>query len=292
MASGLRGAGGWRARGAGRGRCAPPPSAAGSAGDVPALLLPVLLLVALLATAGASASGGPKEDYCSVRTDVPCLRVPACDSQDAAAFSDFKVTSTGDAATQNTQGTVCWSTTGLHVRETATDDHIFSPYTTCDAEVFSRSDVLEVFVAPVLDVHDNPIWYFELDASPSGALWAGLSNNSLGNASTCVDAAGCTRAGTLNCTGLADFGNNLTVSVANSTGAWSTDLHIPWTLFAPAFRPGAHGSPWKTWRINFYRYSYPDGPNANFSNFELNAWSPTLSSSFHVPGRFGVMALI
>ena len=32
------------------------------------------------------------------------------------------------------------------------------------------SNVLEVFIAPVLHVTDNPEWYFELDASPSGAM--------------------------------------------------------------------------------------------------------------------------
>ena len=45
------------------------------------------------------------------------------------------------------------------------------------------------------------------------------------------------------------------------------------------------------WRVNFYRYSYPDGPNAAFDNYELNAWSPTHGPSFHVPNRFGVIVL-
>ena len=29
---------------------------------------------------------------------------------------------------------------------------------------------VQVFIAPVLDVTDNPKWYHELDASPSGAM--------------------------------------------------------------------------------------------------------------------------
>jgi hypothetical protein len=36
------------------------------------------------------------------------------------------------------------------------------------------------------------------------------------------------------------------------------------------------------------RYDYPDGPNADFSNYELTAWSPTHSPSFHEPARFGI----
>ena len=71
----------------------------------------------------------------------------------------------------------------------------------------------------------------------------------------------------------------------------------------PALEPGTgaddeHGAipydtgvPRHVWRVNFYRYSYPDGPNAAFDNYELNAWSPTHGPSFHVPNRFGVIVL-
>jgi hypothetical protein len=49
--------------------------------------------------------------------------------------------------------------------------------------------------------------------------------------------------------------------------------------------------PWQLWRMNFYRYSYPSGPDAKYDNFELNAWSSTHDPSFHVPERFGVVVL-
>ena len=164
----------------------------------------------------------------------------------------------------------------LRASASASWGKITSGSPTCDSSVFVNSDVLEVFLAPVLAPTDNPRWYYELDASPSGVLWAGLSNNSKGNASTCVAADGCTRSGTLPCRGRATFEHGLTVSVSNGTGTYSTQLLVPWALFAARFRPRG-GEPWPHWRLNFYRYDYPRGPSGDF---ELTAWSPTHDLSF------------
>jgi hypothetical protein len=126
---------------------------------------------------------------------------------------------------------------------------------------------------------------------PSGAFYSGLVNNSRGNASTCVDEHACVKQGPLPCTGAADFAHGMTVRVKNETaGLWAARYFIPWGVFAPAFRPRGN-APWPLWRVNFYRYDYPTGPNATFSNFELSAWSPTHSGSFHVPSFFGVAVL-
>ena len=222
---------------------------------------------------------------CGRSGDVPCLHVGPCTGP-RAAFALTQVSNANGSvpAQQSAAGTICWDEAGLHVEETAKDTHIFSPYTQCDSSVFVNSDVLEVFLAPVLAPTDNPRWYYELDASPSGVLWAGLSNNSKGNASTCVAADGCTRSGTLPCRGRATFEHGLTVSVSNGTGTYSTQLLVPWALFAARFRPRG-GEPWPHWRLNFYRYDYPRGPSGDF---ELTAWSPTHNPSFHVPARFGV----
>lgn len=123
----------------------------------------------------------------------------------------------------------------------------------------------QVFIAPVTSPTSNPISYFELDTSPSGVLWAGLSNNSLGNSSVCVSADGCEHPGTLPCSGAAVFPHGLTVNATNTTPtSWSTSLFIPWSLFSDEFQPVEAFSglkPWKTWRANFYRYDYPDGPH-------------------------------
>ena len=236
-------------------------------------------------------------DACSVRTDdVPCLHIAACGVEPAATFGPFFISDAAldEPAVQQTHGTICYDSAGIHVAEVATEAHIFSPYTQCNDEVFVASDVLEVFIAPVLSVTDNPEYYYELDASPSGAMWGGLSDNPRGNVSTCISEAACGEGSiTLNCTGLASFAHNMTVAVKNETRSWSTQLFIPWGIFDARFQPSASGaSPWPLWRLNFYRYDYPDGPNSDFSNYELTAWSPTHDPSFHVPERFGVAMLV
>lgn len=239
------------------------------------------------------------EDTCAIRTDdVPCLRVSACGVEPAAVFGNFRLCdpASDSPALQQTVGTMCYDSDGIHVSERASEKYIFSPYVTCNSEVFSRSDVLEVFLAPVLSVLDNPEFYFELDAAPTGAMWGGLSDNSRGNSSTCVSETGCgaDSIGTLPCSGMANFAHNMTVAVSNNTRSWETHLYIPWGIFDPKFQPqGANAlTPWPYWRLNFYRYDYPDGPNEDFSNYELTGWSPTHEANFHVPERFGVAVFV
>ena len=227
---------------------------------------------------------------CNNRTDdVPTLIVPSC-SDGVASFGHFYVSDADTCvpSTLPTNGTICYGDDGFRISEIATDTYIFSPYTECNSPVFVDSDVLEVFIAPVHSPTDNPRWYFELDASPSGVMWGGLSNNSRSNSSICVSEDGCEASGTLDCSGKATFAHSMTVTETNMTGAWMIDMFIPWAIFAPEFQPTG-GRPWSLFRVNFYRYLYPSGPSGPF---ELAAWSPTHDASFHVPERFGVMCLI
>merc|ERR1711871_1895025 len=107
---------------------------------------------------------------------LPCLVVAPCGqpASGRGTFGKFKVSNAKGsvAAEQHTEGSVCWDATGLHIHESATDRFIFSPYVRCNSPVFVNSDVLEVFIAPVHSLSDNPQWYFELDTSPSGVMWA------------------------------------------------------------------------------------------------------------------------
>ena len=80
----------------------------------------------------------------------------------------------------------------------------------------------------------------------------------------------------------------MTVATNATARGWRADLFVPWGIFADEFRP-AGGHPWPHWRLNVYRYDYPDGPDAPF---ELTAWSPTHDASFHVPARFGRATLV
>jgi hypothetical protein len=217
-------------------------------------------------------------DPCVGRTDdVPCLLIPKCDSlsfEASGSFGDFKVSDAdGDVpAQQATSGTICHDGDGIHVHEVATEEYVFSPYSHCNDEVYVNSDVLEVFIAPVLSVTDNPIWYYELDSAPTGAMWGGLiDNEAKGNSSTCVSENGCESSGTLPCEGVASFAHNMTVVTTSGTGYYTTSLFIPWEIFSPEFQPTSPTTrddgltpqkhmeddglttPWATWRLNFYR---------------------------------------
>ncbi len=66
------------------------------------------------------------------------------------------------------------------------------------------------------------------------------------------------------------------VKVNKKTGVWTCELRVPLkALGATAPKPGA------VWRANFYR--------CDRANKAYLAWNPTMSGSFHVPQRFGLM---
>ena len=223
-------------------------------------------------------------------SDLPSLAIPACGAG-AATFGAFAVSNAAGsvAPRQATSGTACYDDAGLHLSTAADDDDVFSgAATACDSPVFVKSDALEVFIAPVRDERDDPTWYFELDAAPSGTMWGGLSNNSKGDTAYCVDERNCAAAGPLPCNGTNAFAHGMTVATTATARGWRADLFVPWGIFADEFRP-AGGHPWPHWRLNVYRYDYPDGPDAPF---ELTAWSPTHDASFHVPARFGRATLV
>ena len=223
--------------------------------------------------------------------DPPSLAIPRCPAR--ASFGDFLVSNDPGRvpARQKTEGWICHSDDGFTVAEAATDAHVFSDgnATACDSAVFVKSDALEVFIAPVRVATDDPTWYYELDAAPDGTMWAGLSNNSKGTTAYCVDEHDCAAgAGPLPCRGTSTFAHNMTVAAATSDDGWTTRLSIPWAIFADEFRPRA-GAAWPHWRLNFYRYDYPDG---EAGPAELSAWSPTHDPSFHVPREFGSALLL
>jgi len=121
------------------------------------------------------------------------------------------------------------------------------------------------------------------------------------------------------CEGVSSAGG--IIAKVNSTGfvgGWSNTLTIPWATFHQPFLKVAPG---QLFRANFYRYDYPHksatDPSAddadaacvvlpslahtdtssppkggfNRTDFELSAWSPTHTGSFHTPPRFGTLVL-
>eukprot|EP01064_Diplonema_japonicum_P022419 TRINITY_DN32172_c0_g1_i1.p1 TRINITY_DN32172_c0_g1~~TRINITY_DN32172_c0_g1_i1.p1 ORF type:complete len:252 (+),score=56.35 TRINITY_DN32172_c0_g1_i1:32-757(+) len=224
---------------------------------------------------------------CGAQEAVPVLEVPRCDKGKAEIKQYYVSTALGMVVPkQQTRSLLCWDAEGWLVEEHAEDKHVFSPYKECNSNVWESSDVMEAFFSPVLHETDNPEYYYEMDATPTGAFFVAVINNTKGNASYCPLET-CS-AGPLPCSGRATFPSGQSANATSTGTSWTVTLRVPWTVFLPKYQP-ASSVPWPTWRANLYRYDYPEGPNSNYTNFELSAWSPTHDPSFHVPARFGVL---
>ncbi len=265
-----------------------------------------LLCVSLPAAAATAASCADA----SASTGLPCLHVPPCASGAVARAENFSVVPSPKGAplpaSEQTSVGVCHTPDGIRVRTIAYDNHIGSPYESCNSHVWEGGSVLEVFIAEVASPYDAPIWYHEIDTGAAGALFAARVNNSRGNASDCEHdacwppypappdcAGGFLCEVELRCTGRTDFGPAgyplLRAHVTNSTAgdAWSNDLFIPFDIFP---RIGPSRGPWPLYRANFYRYAYPRGRS---QPPELSSWStPPTTADFHHPTLFGILALV
>ena len=240
---------------------------------------------------GSAVGSAVGSGSCSMRSDdVPCVHIPPCPA--VVTLSPFFLSTVEGHMPSKvlTVVTVCHLHTGLHIATSATDAHVITPWTVCDSPVFINSSMLEIFAAPVKSPTDDPQWYNEIDADPSGALWAGVSHNMKGNESGC-DA--CVPGVRYPCSGRDSFKPwskyGLGVEVTNTSDGWHSTLTMPFALFGDFM---SRGGSWPLWRLNLYRYAYPDGPSPSFDNYELSAWSPTHDPSFHVPARFGVGMLV
>jgi Carbohydrate family 9 binding domain-like len=76
-------------------------------------------------------------------------------------------------------------------------------------------------------------------------------------------------------------GFQVVARIDEQTKTWYGAIKIPWTALDET--PPSRG---KTLRVNFFR---SQGPRSNRKEI---AWKPTLSETFHVPERFGLLRLV
>ena len=207
---------------------------------------------------------------------VPCLAVPACFSGRSAVASGFRRNGDNASAAQSTTALLCHTRSGLHINYTATDDRVISNFSRCHDPVW-RMDALEFMIYPGVLTADPGGNYTEIDVGPQNALWAGHICNPSGVAPL----------------------RNLTVPISCTTsgiqwsantvaGGWKADLFVPWAVISSGTGSAMHsGKHQRVWRANLARFDTPAGAVVH----EQSAWSPTLSSSFHVPHRFGILVI-
>lgn len=236
-----------------------------------------------------------------VVASVPDVSVPLCNEGYGQASPYYITDAPGFSnPVEQTLTLLCWNVSGIVVYTNNTDSDIWQTCDSCGCANFAHGDVAEVFIAPVSSPDRSPSWYYELDVGAvAGSFWGGVVHNTLGDENLyssslpCAlhPAPGAFESCPLNCSGVLP-----SVIVQEGLGWWSRTMLIPWELFQEGYAPAGGGSkPWRHWRANFYRYSYPfklpDG-GPDHQKPELSGWSATHSPTFHVPTQFGKLTFL
>lgn len=194
-------------------------------------------------------------------------------------------------ASQMTEAALCYSDAALEVTFSAVERNTFSTAAQCNAPVWEHGCAMEIFIAPVRDRWDVPAEYQEIDGAPTGAVWGSC----IAAADVCPGCANvtdptCAAPGAYECAGeeLGRFTNGVLGEASSTEDGWRLQLSLPWAIFSEWARPvqaGGTTEPWAHWRLNLYRYNFYRGTAPD--DYQLDAWSPTHSPTFHDPRRFG-----
>ena len=186
------------------------------------------------------------------------------------ASSAFVDTLAGGAGPFPASARVLWDDENLYVAFEVVDDYLHNTIAERDGHLWEQ-DAVEIMVDPDGDGQH----YFELQVSPTGNIFE-----------TAYDSRRVPQP-----IGHADWDSHM-VARASPDGAandetpdrgYTVELSIPWSAFsygdmAPSIAPPAGAS----WRLNFYVMdARADGSQRG------EGWSPTLTSDYHVPSRFG-----
>lgn len=165
---------------------------------------------------------------------------------------------TGQPAAQATTVRIGWDSRDFRVLFECVDRHVWATLTARDAPLYEE-EVVELFLDPVGD----GLAYFEIELNPLNAVLDLVLRR---------NRSGYKKDFAWDCEGLR-------TAVARTPEGWAAELAIPFaSIAAEAPQSGA------IWRVNFLRIDRPE----NLPR-ELSAWSPTLTSTFHVPERFGAI---
>jgi hypothetical protein len=194
---------------------------------------------------------------------------------------------TGAPAKQATVFRMVWHDNYLYVAARAAETDIQDHNLKRNDLVFGEQCLEVYLVSPIgMAAYDGDAWnYLETDVSPTGVMWNGRIQHSRPNFpqpgqsySFASDdtyqpadlIARTTMRGTLN-------------NSADTDRGWRLEMQIP--LAGPPW--GCAPDYGELWRINLYRVHNMAKPDQ-----ELQAWSPTGITGFHVPQRFGYLHFV
>jgi len=171
---------------------------------------------------------------------------------------------------EHTEVRLWYDDTALYLAWTCQDSDIQATFTQRDSK-FWEEEVVEFFVTA-----NKLTRYFELQWNPLGGVFDAIIDNDL-------DERGVSKnfRGDWNFTAKGmKSAVKLKGTVGNSSDKdefWQVEVMLPFADLGQATP-----RPKDVWRANFYRFNRTKGQPV-----EQLSWSPTLSPSFHQPGRFG-----
>jgi hypothetical protein len=211
--------------------------------------------------------------YNAIHTTGPVTidgRLDETDWTSAHATSRFVDTVGGGPGPFTAASRVMWDEQNVYVAFEVLDDYLHNTITERDGHLWEQ-DAVEIMVDP----DGDGLHYFELQVSPTGNIFE-----------TAYDSRRVPQP-----IGHADWDSHM-VARANVEGAanddaadrgYTVELSIPWSAFRYGDMPETAAPPaGSSWRFNFYVMdSRPDGSQRG------EGWSPTLTTDYHVPARFG-----
>ena len=189
---------------------------------------------------------------------------------DAAEWDNATEVAWGSAP-YRTRFRALWSEVGLHLRFESEDDGPWFTMTKRDDPLWEE-EVVEIFLDPLGDGR-----YVEVELNPANVV---CDLRKLGPGEVATDPIGPMDRG-FSVVGME-------TAVSDTDGAWIGTLFLPWDgLGLPG--PPLPGSEFP---FNIFRIKRPGGPEAPEEGAVFAAWSPTGSSSFHVPEAFRPLRLV
>jgi len=190
----------------------------------------------------------------------------------AAVLTPFYPNDGSGREREHTEVRLWYDDTALYLAWTCQDADIQATFTQRDSK-FWEEEVVEFFVTP-----KKLTRYFELQWNPLGGVFDAIIHNELDEHGVSKNFRGdweFTAKGMQSAV-------KLKGTVANSSDKdafWQVEVMLPFADLGQA--TPRHKD---VWRANFYRFNRTKGQLV-----EQLSWSPTLSPSFHQPGRFGYL---
>ncbi len=194
----------------------------------------------------------------------------------AVKITPFYLNDGSRAETESTTLLLCYDATALYMAWTCVDSDIQATITQRDGDLWDE-EVAEFFLYPGAEIPSR-IQYYELQWNPLGTIFDGVITKTL-------NPDGSTKTHNLDRNWTAEgmqakvIADGVLSDPSQPDQEWRVEVSLPFAAIGQSAPKTGD-----VWRGNFYRYNRTTGKAV-----EHCAWTPTLTSSFHEPTRFGYL---